>query len=192
MSRLAFPVFPDALLAACLRQERVAQEALYRHFAPRLLGVCLRYARSRAHADDLLQETFLRVFERLPQFRHEGSFDGWMRRVAVTTCLDHFRSDAQRWLQTADLEQAVTLTAEDADALHNLALQDLIHLISTLPDGYRLVLNLYCLEGYSHREIGERLGIDERTSSSQLAKARRLLAERVRRAESVYSDDFLT
>jgi RNA polymerase sigma factor (sigma-70 family) len=151
----------------------------------------MRYARSRAHADDLLQETFLRVFERLPQFRREGSFDGWMRRVAVTTCLDHFRTDAQRWLRATEIDQAAAITSEDADAINNLAQQDLIHLISTLPDGYRIVLNLYCLEGYSHREIGERLGIDERTSSSQLAKARRLLAERVRRAESVYSNDLL-
>lgn len=192
MARLAFPVFPDALLVACLRHERVAQEALYQHFAPRLLGVCLRYARSRAHADDLLQETFLRVFDRLSQFRREGSFDGWMRRVAVTTCLDHYRADAQRWLRTTELEHAATLSVEDADALTTLSQHDLLRLISTLPDGYRIVLNLYCLEGYSHREIGERLGIDERTSSSQLTKARRLLAERLRRAESVYSNEFLT
>ncbi len=115
-----------------------------------------------------------------------------MRRVAVTTCLDHYRADAQRWLRTTELEHAATLSVEDADALTTLSQHDLLRLISTLPDGYRIVLNLYCLEGYSHREIGERLGIDERTSSSQLTKARRLLAERLRRAESVYSNEFLT
>lgn len=179
-------------MAGCRRAEPAAQEALYRHFAPRVLGVCLRYARSRAQADDWLQETFLRVFQRLEQFRGDGPFDAWVRRVAVTTCLDHYRADAHRWPRTADLDAAATLTTDDADALADLAQQDLLRLIAGLPDGYRLVLNLYCLEGFSHREIGERLGIDERTSSSQLFKARRLLAERVRRAESVYSDDFFS
>ncbi len=180
------------MLAGCRRAEPAAQEALYCHFAPRLLGICLRYARSRAQADDWLQESFLRIFQRLDQFRGDGPFDAWVRRVAVTTCLDHYRADVQRWPRTADLDDAATLTSDDADALAQLAQQDLIRLIAGLPDGYRLVLNLFCLEGYSHREIGERLGIDERTSSSQLSKARRLLAERVRRAESVYADDFLS
>ena len=182
------PVFPAALVAGCLRAEPAAQEALYRHFAPRVLGVCVRYARSRAQADDWLQETFIRVFGRLEQFRGEGPFDAWVRRVAVTTCLDHYRADAPRW-RDEPLEAAADLTSDDADALTNLGQQDLLRLVGRLPDGYRLVLNLYCLEGYSHREIGQQLGIDERTSSSQLFKARRLLAEWVRRAELVPDAD---
>ena len=175
-------------MADCLRAEPAAQEALYRHFAPRVLGVCVRYARSRAQADDWLQETFIRVFGRLEQFRGEGPFDAWVRRVAITTCLDHYRADAPRW-RDEPLEAAADLTSDDADALTNLGQQDLLRLVGRLPDGYRLVLNLYCLEGYSHREIGQQLGIDERTSSSQLFKARRLLAEWVRRAELVPDAD---
>ena len=178
-------------MAGCRRGEAAAQEALYRHFAPRVLGICRRYARSGAQADDWLQETFLRVFQRLHQFREEGPFDAWVRRVAVTTCLDHYRAEAPRWREQP-LETAAHLTTDDADALARLRADDLTRLIARLPDGYRLVLNLYCLEGYSHREIGAQLGIDERTSSSQLFKARRLLAEWVRRAELIpaYSDDF--
>lgn len=182
------PVFPSALVAGCRRAEPAAQEALYRHFAPRVLGVCRRYARSRVQADDWLQETFLRVFQRLEQFRGEGPFDAWVRRVAVTTCIDFCRAELPRW-RTEPLEAAAELTTDDADALAGLDQQDLLRLVARLPDGYRIVLNLYCLEGYSHREIGQQLGIDERTSSSQLFKARRLLAEWVRRAELVPDSD---
>ena len=182
----SIPVFPTALLAGCRRAEPAAQEALYRHFAPRLLGICRRYANSRPQADDWLQETFLRVFQRLEQFRGDGPFDAWVRRVAVTTCLDHYRAEAPRW-RDEPLEAAADLCADDADALANLQQQDLLRLVAQLPAGYRLVLNLYCLEGYSHREIGQQLGIDERTSSSQLYKARRLLAEWVRRTELISS-----
>jgi RNA polymerase sigma factor (sigma-70 family) len=139
-----------------------------------------------------MQETFLRVFQRLDQFRGDGPFDAWVRRVAVTTCLDQFRADAPRWQVQQPLEAAAELTTDDADALSTLNQEDVLRLVARLPDGYRLVINLYCLEGYSHKEIGQQLGIDERTSSSQLFKARRLLAEWVRRAELIphSTDDF--
>ncbi len=184
-------VFPAALLAGCQRHEPAAQAALYRHFAPRVLGICRRYARAGAQADDWLQETFLRVFQRLDQFRGEGPFEAWVRRVAVTTCLDHYRAEAGRW-RDQPLEAAGDLTTDAADALAHLGQQELLRLIERLPDGYRVVLNLYCIEGYSHKEIGQQLGIDEKTSSSQLFKARRLLAEWVRHAALIASptDDF--
>lgn len=182
---LSFAPFPDALLKGCLRHERVAQEALYRHFAPRLMGICLRYARSRSQAEDLMQDAFIRVFQRLEQFRGEGPLDAWVRRIAVSTCLDHYRAEARRWREV-DLDAAAELTSDDSDALSRLSQQDLVGLINRLPDGYRVVLNLYCLEGYSHKEIAAQLGIEEKTSSSQLFKARRLLAELVRRSEIVF------
>lgn len=185
----ALPV-PESLLAGCLRHEAAAQEAFYRHFAPRLLNVCVRYARTRAQAEDLVQESFIRVFERLGQFRGEGALEAWVRRIAVHTCLDHYRVEVRRWREL-ELDAAYDVTSDSADALSRLAAEDLVALIARLPDIYRLVLNLYCVEGYSHKEIGEQLGIDERTSSSQLSRARRLLAELVRRSETVLSDELL-
>ena len=169
-------------MAGCRRGDSAAQESLYRHFAPRVLGICRRYAPTRSQADDWFQEAFIRVFQRLDQFRGDGPFDAWVRRVAVTTCLDHYRAQAPRW-RDQPLEAAAEVCADDADVVSRLASDDLLRLIARLPDGYRLVLNLYCLEDYSHREIGEQLGIDERTSSSQLFKARRLLAHWVRQSE---------
>lgn len=186
---MAFPPFPDALLKGCLRHERAAQEALYRHFLPRVLGTCQRYARSRSQADDLAQEAFIRIFQRLDQFRADGPLDAWVRRVTVSTCLDHYRAEARRWREV-DLDAAAELTAVDSDALSRLNQQDLVALINRLPDGYRVVLNLFCVEGFSHKEIAAQLGIEEKTSSSQLFKARRLLAELVRRSEITFSHDF--
>jgi RNA polymerase sigma factor (sigma-70 family) len=176
------------LLRGCLRHEPAAQEAFYRYFAPCLLHICVRYARSRTQAEDLVQEAFIRVFERLGQYRNEGSLEGWVRRVAVNTCLDHYRAEARRW-QEFDLDAAADLSSDDADALSRLAAQDLVALIARLPDHYRLVINLYCVEGYTHKEIGDQLGLDEHTSSSQLSRARRLLAELVRRSERILSNE---
>lgn len=176
--------FPDHLLAACRRGDPAAQEALYAHFAPRLLAVCGRYCRTDAQAEDLVQETFVRVFQQLPSFRGTGVLDAWVRRIAVSLCLDHYRAHARQW-QEVDLDHATALTTDAADALTQLSDQELLALISRLPDGYRVVLNLYCIEGYSHAEIAAQLGIEERTSSSQLSKARRLLAQLVRRADTV-------
>lgn len=176
--------FPTHWLAACRRGEPAAQEALYAWFAPRLLAVCGRYCRSEAQAQDLVQETFVRVFQLLPTFRGAGVLDAWVRRIAVTLCLDHYRAHARQGPEV-DLDHATALTADDADALTQLSEQELLDLIARLPDGYRVVFNLYCIEGYSHAEIAAQLGIEEHTSSSQLSKARRLLAQLVRRAETV-------
>lgn len=173
---------PDRLLAGCLRGEPAAQTAFYRHFAPELLGVCLRYAHTRLDAQDILQEAFIRIFERLDQYQGAGSLAGWLKRVTVTTAINHYHAEVRRSLRTTDLTEADQVTADDNDQLAQLAAADLLRLITQLPTGYRLVLNLYCVEGYAHQEIAEQLGIDERTSSSQLAKARRHLQGLVRRA----------
>lgn len=170
------------MLTGCRRGERTAQAALYRALAPRLLGVCRRYARTREAAEDLLQESFLKLFHRLDQYQGAGSLEGWARRVCVSTCIDHYRAELRQWREI-ELEEATDLPPADASILADLDAQDLLMLINRLPDGYRLVLNLYCLEGYSHKEIAQLLGIEERTSSSQLFKARRLLAALVRHAE---------
>ncbi len=165
----------------CLRGERAAQELLYARHAPTLFAVCKRYAPTREQAEDLLQDAFIRAFRALPQYRGDGPLEGWLRRIVVRTAINQFHAAAIRPTEV-DLMEAADLTSADHDALAQLSADDLRTVIQQLPDGYRLVLNLYCFEGYQHREIAEMLGIDERTSSSQLAKARRKLLGLLRRS----------
>lgn len=150
-----------------------AQEALYARHASRMFAVCLRYARHRDEAQDLLQEGFIRVFDKLGSFRMEGSLEGWVRRIMVHTCINHFRRKAVRAevLGTGHVpERSVPPTALD-----DLGQAELMALVQQLPDGYRMVFNLYAIEGYDHTEIAALLGCNEGTSRSQLAKARRAL-----------------
>ncbi|NDC79366.1 MAG: RNA polymerase sigma factor [Chitinophagia bacterium] len=153
------------------------QEALYRKYSARMYAVCLRYAGSADDAKDFLQEGFVKVYRNLERFRGEGSFEGWMRRIFVRTAIEHLRA---RRLQTAPLPEGHDTDDESGwSALDGLALEDLMRMIRLLPDGYRTVFNLYAVEGYSHREIGEMLGISEGTSKSQLARARKALQEMI-------------
>ncbi len=177
--------FPESLVPGVLRADPAAQEALYRHFEGPLLRVCLRYVRARPVAEDLVQEAFVRVFGRLAQWRGQGPLEAWVRRIGVNTCLDHCRAEARGWREIDFDDVPDALTAAEADAPAQLAADELVAHIQRLPLIYRLVLNLYCIEGYSHPEIGAQLGIDEKTSSSQLSRARRLLAEQLRRAHFI-------
>ncbi len=162
------------LLARCGRREPVAQRQLYARYAGRLLGVARRYAHTVAEAEDVLQDAFVKAFTRLAEFRGEGSFEGWLRRIVVTTALNHWQSGQHRRQQLA-LDDAPEPYAADADALDRLSVAEVLALMERLPDGCRLVLNLYAVEGYSHAEIAELLGIQESTSKAQLSKARKQL-----------------
>jgi RNA polymerase sigma-70 factor (ECF subfamily) len=161
------------LARRCQREDRSAQEALYARYARRMFAVCLRYARHRPEAEDLLQEGFIRVFDKLEAFRMEGSLEGWIRRIMVHTCINHLRRPSVRnEVLGADI---ALVGATKPVALGNLGQQELLRLVQLLPDGYRAVFNLYAVEGYDHAEIAAMLGINEGTSRSQLAKARRQL-----------------
>jgi RNA polymerase sigma factor (sigma-70 family) len=175
---------PESYLKGCLRGERAAQEALYHYFAPKVLGICMRYTRTRAQAQDLAQEAMIKVFERLADFRDQGSLAGWVHRLAVRTAIDHYRVQANQRAET-DLDEAYDLSSDDTNQLAQLEAQEVLALMNRLPDGYRLVLNLFAVEGYSHKEISEQLGIEEKTSSSQLCKARKLLLEMLRQQETL-------
>ena len=171
----------EALLAACRRGESAAQHRLYQKLSYLLMGVCLRYCPNRAEAEDALQNTFVKIFTRLDQFRGQGPFEAWARRIAVTTSLHALEQHHMRHPgPSMDLDGEATEQPSTApSALDNLATADLLALLARLPPGYRAVLNLYAVEGYSHQEIGELLGIAEGTSKSQLARARRLLETRL-------------
>ncbi|HQV40091.1 MAG TPA: RNA polymerase sigma factor [Flavobacteriales bacterium] len=165
------------LARGCQREERSAQEALYARFARRMFVVCLRYARHRPEAEDLLQEGFVRVFDKLGGFRMEGSLEGWIRRIMVHTCINHVRKKSVRneVLGTDHLQERSVAPV----AMANLGQEELMTMVQELPPGYRAVFNLYAIEGYDHAEIAELMAFGESTSRSQLAKARQMLQRRL-------------
>jgi RNA polymerase sigma factor (sigma-70 family) len=154
------------------------QEELYRRFSPKMYAVCYRYANNTDDAQDLLQEGFIKVYRNLHRFRAEGSFEGWMRRVFVNTSIEHYR---RKSIQLNSVSEKEENTIEDSDisALENLAEKDVLRIIQELSPGYKTVFNLYVVEGYSHKEIGDMLGISEGTSKSQLARAKAILQKKI-------------
>lgn len=163
----------ERLIEACLRGDRRSQFALYQRYRSMLYGVCLRYADSVETAEDLLQEVFVRVFTRLGQYRGEGSFEGWLRRIAVHASAEHYRNRAK----TLPLQELTDLPDEASPwaSPDVWSERELLELVQALPDGCRAVFNLYVVEGYAHREIAELLGVSEGASRSQLAYARKKL-----------------
>ncbi|HEY8387187.1 MAG TPA: RNA polymerase sigma factor [Parasegetibacter sp.] len=153
------------------------QSELYQRFAPKMYGVCLRYASQPDDAQDILQEGFVKVFRNIDRFRMEGSFEGWIRRIMVNTAIEFFRR--KNHLQPIGEREEQTLDSDYTDALDHLAEKDILTLIRQLSPGYRTVFNMYVIEGYSHKEIAEMLGINEGTSKSQLARAKGLLQKMV-------------
>lgn len=161
------------LIQGCLDGNARMQELLYRQFSPKMYAVCLRYSGQPEDAQDILQEGFVKVYRNLARFRGEGSFEGWMRRIFVNTAIEHYRRSVKMYPVTETQENQV----EDRNwsAFDKLSVKDLMKLIQGLSPGYRTVFNLYVVEGYTHREIGEMLGISEGTSKSQLARAKAIL-----------------
>lgn len=167
----------EALIQGCLRGSTQCQRQLYDRFASRLYATCLRYARNSSDAADILQESFVRIFTNLQQFQQQGSLEGWMRRIVIHTALRQYQR--QRFdFETSGTENLPERTI-DPEVIGALSEAELLNLINKLPEGYRVVFNLVAIEGYSHAEAGEILGIQESTSRSQLAKARRWLGEQL-------------
>ena len=175
---IRLPKDDKQLIARAIEHDRAAQRELFERFAPKMLGVCRRYISDLHHAEDVMLTGFFRVFHHLEQFRGDGSFEGWIRRVFINSSIEHFRKKSLQLSKVSDKEEN-TIEDTDISALDNLAEKDIINLIQQLSPGYRTVFNLYVVEGYSHREIGEKLGISEGTSKSQLARARSILQKKV-------------
>lgn len=155
-----------------------ARESLYRTFAPKMFGVCLRYAKDYHEAEDNLQDGFIKVFTSLKDFRGDGSFEGWVRRIMVTTAIDRFRS-RQRMMLVDEFRQ-MDRPVEEKEERSDIPDADLVGLIQELPPRYRMVFNLYVMEGLNHNEIGRELGISEGTSKSNLFRAREILKNRLK------------
>jgi RNA polymerase sigma-70 factor (ECF subfamily) len=163
------------LIAACLREERWAQKLLYETYYGRLLTVCLRYSNNSEDARDILNEGFVKVFRFLDRYKVGTSLDSWMRRIMINTSIDFYRKEMRH--RSDDLEAAEYKISEDTDIASNYAAQEILKAIQLLPPAYRAVFNLYAIEGYSHKEVAEALGITESTSRSNLVKARVKLKE---------------
>lgn len=169
----------EGLVLGCTRQDRKAQRALYERFSSRMFVVCLRYARDRDEAQDLLQEGFITVFSKIGTFNSAGSLEGWMRRIFVNTALMRLRKgDVLRGAVDVDEPLAKSVSSGD-DILSGIGGDDILRIMRRMPDGFRTVFNMNVIEGYSHQEISKELGISEGTSRSQLSRARAWLQERL-------------
>lgn len=173
------------LIEACIREDKSAQRKLYDLLSPKMYYVCLRYARHEMEAQDILQDGFIKVFDNISKFKNDGSFEGWVRRIMVNTALNQCRKASYKKEQIgiADYQDSVV----SSKAVSNLSEQELLLLIQKLPDGYRTVFNMYVIEGYSHKEIGEMLNISESTSRSQLAKARKWMQKVLTEQNIIYN-----
>jgi RNA polymerase sigma factor (sigma-70 family) len=170
-------VSENDLIEGCITGNRRMQELLYERFSPKMYAVCLRYASNSDDAQDLLQEGFIKVFRNLDKFRKEGSFEGWIRRVFVNTSIEHYRKKVN--LNSIGENEERIIEDSGWNVLDQLAEKDIIGLVQELSPGYRSVFNMYVIEGFSHKEIGDLMGISEGTSKSQLARAKSILQKRV-------------
>jgi len=146
------------------------QQALYNRFASKMYGVCLRYASNSEEAEDILQEGFIKIFNKISSYRGDGSFEGWVRRIFVNTAIEHFRK--KTYLQPITETEENTVEGKYLSVLDSLAEKDIIQLVQQLSPGYRTVFNMFVIDGFSHQEIANMLGISEGTSKSALAKAK--------------------
>ena len=168
----------DILLKDCKRGKRGSQEELYRRFSSAMYGLCLQYASCEEDAQDILQDGFIKVFGKLEQVKNPSALPGWIRRVMINTALEKYRS--QVLLQRVDDIKEEMDEASDTGAYEDLTCDELVGLIQTLSPRYRMVFNLYAIEGYSHQEISESLGISIGTSKSNLSRARAILQDKIK------------
>ena len=171
----------DDLMEGCKAGNRQMQEMLYKQTAPKMLAVCMRYAKDHMEAEDALQMGYVKIFQKIKEYRGEGSFEGWIRRIMVNTAIESYRKNL-RSLNVVPIEDAYEQPSAGFD-FSSLGMQDLMKVIQKLADGYRMVFNMYIIEGYSHKEIAETLGISEGASKSQLSRARAILQQEIIKME---------
>ena len=166
------------LIKGCIKGDRASQKKLYCQYAPKMLGVCRRYFENVHEAEDALQEGFIKVFEHLKKYRNEGSFEGWIRRIMVNTSINSYKSNLKNYYHS-ELDEVESDLFYDANITGTFSVEILLKLIDEMPKGYKMVFNLYEIEGYSHKEIADKLNFSENTSKSQLVKAKRYLRKKI-------------
>ncbi len=168
----------DVLIKECKKNKPDAQRKLYEQFSGKMFGVCLRYSKDYTEAEDILQDGFIKVFTKISQFDFKGSFEGWVRRIMVNCALERYRKHNLLY-SVSEIREYDTKLAYD-DVMSEISCKELLSLIKDLSPQYKMVFNLYAIEGFSHQEIGEKLGISEGTSKSNLSRARAILQEKVK------------
>lgn len=166
----------EQMLAGSIKNNAAAQEDLYNRFSPRMLGVCYRFAKNREDAEDMLQEGFIKVFTQLHQYRNEGALEGWIRRIVVHTCINILKKN-KKFADSVDIMHANGIHIKEDMIPAIMQAKQVVECIRLLPLGYRTVLNLYAIEGFSHKEIGDLLEIGESTSRSQYTRAKSMLED---------------
>lgn len=166
----------EQMLAGSIKHNAASQEALYNRFSPRMLGVCYRFAKNREDAEDMLQEGFIKVFTQLHQYRGEGALEGWIRRIMVHTCINVLKKN-KKFADSVDIIHATSIHVREDMIPSIMQAKQVVECIRILPFGYRTVLNLYAIEGFSHKEIANILEIEESTSRSQYTRAKAMLED---------------
>src|SRR5258706_6980987 len=166
----------EAILQGCLKNEAAAQRELYNRYSPKMLAVCYRFAHNREDAEDMLQEGFIKVFSQMHTFQNKGAFEGWIRRIIVHTCINNLKKN-KRFNESLDIVHAHGVQVREESVPSIVQAKQVVECIRLLPIGYRTVLNLYAIEGYSHKEISVVLDIEESTSRSQYTRAKAMLED---------------
>lgn len=171
----------EELIKGCLDGVPAYQQALYKRYAPKMLTVCMRYTNNQEEAEDVLQEGFIIVFEKMHQFKMQGSLEGWIRKIMVNKALEHLRKN-NKVFRVISIEHVKDTFVVEEDILDTIATNDLFKIIQELPPAYKMVFNLYVFEGMNHKEIAAHIGIAEGTSKSNLSDARTLLKKKIARS----------
>jgi len=166
----------EAILKGCLQNDAVSQRELYNRYSPKMLSVCYRFAQNREDAEDMLQEGFIKVFSQMHTFENRGAFEGWIRRIVVHTCINILKKN-KKFNESVDIIHANAVQVREDNIPSIIQAKQVVECIRMLPIGYRTVLNLYAIEGYSHREIAQALDIEESTSRSQYTRAKAMLED---------------
>ncbi|TDB69174.1 RNA polymerase sigma factor [Arundinibacter roseus] len=170
------------LVNGCRQRDRGAQKRLYDVFAGKMFALCLRYVKNRADAEDILQESFIKIYENIDSFRGDSPLQYWLKSIVVNTALKHIRKQ-KPWMDLDDVQSHEANVAESANPLSGFQMQQLLEFIQELPHGCQTVFNLYAIEGYQHNEIAELMGISEGTSKSQYSRARTLLQQKLNKEQ---------
>jgi len=171
------------IISRCKQNDSKAQELLFNSYSKSLLGICCRYIKNRDDAEDVLQDSFIKIFLNVNQYRGEGNFEGWMKRITVNTALSFLKEKQKIRFETADKLYIVDEPETEVD--NDIKAEYILECLNELPMGYRTIFNLYLVEGFSHKEIADQLGIKEATSRSQYSKARQYLIELINKKEEI-------
>lgn len=177
----------EELIRGCKENNRRHQEALYRKYSRKVYGICLRYANSEMEAEDTMQEIFIKLFTRINQYREGGSFEAWIKRVSINHSIEVYRKNKR--LVFIDSYEGTLEDAYDPGTLEKMGAEEITGLINQLPEGYRMVFNLYAIEGYTHKDIGELMGISEGTSKSQFSRAKSHLVKMLAQQLNIKKED---